>query len=84
MESITFELCRALDDPLDRTLCIRVMFGEVCTSQRSIRLRRNARLGEALLEIDRLVLGWASPLVQRGRHIEELIDCSEHLLGEPF
>lgn len=84
MESITFEFCRALDDPLDRTLCVRVLFGEACLAQRSIRLARSSSLGEAMLEIDRILIGWARSGVEDGRHMDQILNNTEKALGEPF
>lgn len=84
MESISFEFARAIDDPLDRTLCVRVLFGKACIAQRSIRLRRDARLGQTLLEMERVLLRWANQIVKRDAHIEQQLDSMESALGEPF
>lgn len=84
MESFAFELSIADNDALDRVICLRWMSEGLCLCQRAIRLRRDVRIGQALLELDRLVIGWCHPGMEYDSHVEELVDSFENALGEPF
>lgn len=84
MESITFEITAATGDPLDRTLCIRVLSGSLLVAARSIRLAGTIPFGTVLLYIDRIALAWAQPQLTGDQHLHDILDTTEVSIGEPF
>lgn len=86
MEAITIEFCAAEGDPFDRTLGFLLKSDRTLLAVRSIRLRPDVRIGEALTWVDRVVLSWATPQIRELEHIHDTLDELERALGmgEPF
>lgn len=84
MESITFEITAAEGDPLDRTLCTRVLSGSLLVAARSIRLAPEVPFGTILLYVDRIALAWAKPQLSGDDHLHDILDSTEVSIGVPF
>lgn len=84
MESITFELCSAPNDPSDRSLGVMMKCGAVLIACRSWRVEPDIPFGTILLAIDRLALAWAKPKLPEFDDVQDLLDDIGRLLGEPF
>lgn len=53
---------------------------------RSLRVSPTVRLGQILLEVDRLVLAWGNPAlpVDKSEHLHDTWDAVEARLSDPF
>lgn len=87
MYSMTIEICVDEQDPTDRTLGVLVRTERSLEMARSLRIAPQRRIGDVLVEIDRLVLAWALPELRgdASEHLHDVWDsCEQHLMPGPF
>lgn len=81
METFTVELATAEGDPYDRTLGCMIKAGSTMMLARTTRIAPNIRLGQVLLEIDRLAIAWAAPQLRDSEHVHDVWEQLERNIG---
>lgn len=83
MECITIEITAAEGDPYDRSVGFLIKSDRTLHAARSVRIRPDVRLGQILLELDRVVLAWGQPQLKDYEHIHDTLDRLALAVGYP-
>lgn len=83
MESVTFEICSAENDPSDRTLGVMIRAGGVLIAARSYRVDPAVPLATVLLAMEHIAYKWQSPSLDEWEDFSDFLDEAGALLDGP-